>query len=427
MFFIPKKKKIEYMKSPLGEITIDEGKLDSKSFTAKNLEISASQAQEWGGLVENQLLVLDNGKKESIVNLRLTEKDHSRVSIDIRQDFLGQTKVSKLEGLIMSKFMVQKKAKVVAGIITLPQCHRSFIEKSGATHLQLVNNLSGSSMDIPLEKIEFQEMNEDSIRMNRFHRQMLCNDYPKLISAYQYETLCKATTDEAERGMIEKLYGKNSQVNRERLMEEGITSTELSNILMKSQMNTLSIYPVIDGKLKLSLLKRVKELLLKLYIHDTRQTLKVIRPYETDEFNRVVRMTKSSFDLLGIDDTDVVIVAYRNKRAKVRALMLDDQDIIKELNVIDSTTELDMAIGIPVSVRDELGIPNIEYACEVYRDKDYLMRKNVSLQFLTLVGTLITVEQMNLPPVWKGICLVIVMPLTMYFVLSEIRNKVTTW
>lgn len=415
------------MKNPLGSLNIGEGKLDSKSFTARTLEMSASQAKEWGDLVENQLLILDNGEKESIVNLKLTENDHCRVSIDIRKDFLGKVKVAKLDYPMASNFIVQKKAKVMAGVITLPKSHEGFFDKSSLTHLQLVNNLSGCSMDIPMEKIEFEEMSEDSIRLNRYHRQMLCNDYPKLISAYQYETLCGRIGDEKERMIIEKLYGNNGQVNKERLMTEGITSTELSTILKKSHMNSLSIYPVIEEKLKLSTFKRIKELLLKLYIHDTRQILKVIRPYETDEFNRVVRMTKSSFDLLGIDDTDVVILAYRNKRAKVRALILEDVDIIKELNAIDSTTELDMAIAIPVSVRDELGIPNIEYACEVYRDKDYLMRKNVSLQFLTLVGTLITVEQMNFSPLWKGICLVIAVPLTMYFMLSEIRNKVTTW
>lgn len=414
------------------DYTSNISKLNSALYTieinnnlAKNLEV-----------LENELVLLiyNNSLHQpetKIVHVVINNNTSNSVSNDIKVSaelkkiiVKGSTvKLTKIKNFKFNTYLLQHKDKVYKNIMTLsPETKFFFNEYPNTNTFQFINTLNGNSINIKKDKIEFDDaLKPNQIRLNTFYRQLLETAYPKQLSNYYYSKLDDNLI------LLKDLYKSQKSITDQKdTIKTYNDKLELQKKFKESGLNNLVIYPIITEH-KFNIIDIIKEYILKIFISDSSLILKVIRPYETDEFNNVVRLTKSSLELLGMEETDVLEINYKNSKITARALLIDEFDSINETNMILSNSELNMSVGIPLELRSKLNIDNIGSTCEVKRDKLYLLRKNISLQFLSIMGSFITINQLDLDIdiKIKFLITLISFPIISYFLLSSVRNKVT--
>ena len=156
--------------------------------------------------------------------------------------------------------------------------------------------------------------------------------------------------------------------------------------------------------------------------------LSAIRPYKIDDARDIVRLSEDTMTLLGISETDSVIISYKDKSCKAVAMKMDSYDLMKETNIIDSETDLDIAVGIPAPLRKQLGIGDIETEVCVIRDTPFIIKKNLNIQLLSVLGLLLAVFQIGgnsncLIMIKIAVCIVM-LPVILMVSLSQERSKV---
>ena len=156
--------------------------------------------------------------------------------------------------------------------------------------------------------------------------------------------------------------------------------------------------------------------------------LTAIRPYKIDDARNIVRLSEDTMTLLGIKETDSVIISYLNSSCKAVAMKMDSYDLMKETNIIDSETDLDITIGIPAPLRKQLGIGDIETEVSVIRDTPFIIKKNLNIQMLSVLGLLLAVFQIGsssqrLLLIKIAVCIVM-LPVIIMISLSQERSKV---
>lgn len=153
--------------------------------------------------------------------------------------------------------------------------------------------------------------------------------------------------------------------------------------------------------------------------------LSAVRPYKIDDSRDIIRLSGDTMALLGIEETDRVIVKYKNKVCKASAMRIDTFELMKETNILDSETDLDIIVGIPAPMRHELGIGDVETEVVVARDTVFLFNKNLNIQMLSVLGLLLTVFQIgNGAYMLKAIISLSLLPFIIYISLSRERSKV---
>ena len=156
--------------------------------------------------------------------------------------------------------------------------------------------------------------------------------------------------------------------------------------------------------------------------------LTAIRPYKIDDARDIVRLSEDTMTLLGIKETDSVIISYKNTSCKAVAMRMDSYELMKETNIIDSETDLDITVGIPAPLRKQLGIGDIETEVSVIRDTPFIIKKNLNIQMLSVLGLLLAVFQIGshsrrLVMIKTAIC-VVMLPVIIMISLSQERSKV---
>ena len=230
--------------------------------------------------------------------------------------------------------------------------------------------------------------------------------------------------------MLNKYNENEKALTGEIIREEKDTYNHKKNIkkvLNECGYPKLALYPIereCTNKHKFK--DRFMEKILDIIIGGNKIYLKCVRPYETDESSNVVRVSRSTLDLLGIDETDNLIISYRDKKIKARALVIDEIESIKETNILQSESELNVCIGIPAHIRQQLGINKINVCCNAERDKRYLFKKNLNIQFISILATILAVKQTfsNNNKV-VIILLLFLIPCSVYIILSAVRNKIS--
>ena len=226
--------------------------------------------------------------------------------------------------------------------------------------------------------------------------------------------------------------------------EEFSLQSELYKILKTDGYETVYIYPEIssygrrrdaDGWLTRIILNYLgwavgkKEVLLK-----------CARPYNVDEVSNIVRLSAGKMMILGIEPTDVVVLKYHGKKVKARVLPFDvdnDWREIKMTNLVggeEDKVEVETMVGIPVGIRNALGIPDVNVTVTVERDVRYVFRKNNSLQFLPIVALIISVFDLSssfleMLPTWQQCLVALILtalgtPFVFYIMLSGERARV---
>ena len=153
--------------------------------------------------------------------------------------------------------------------------------------------------------------------------------------------------------------------------------------------------------------------------------LSAARPYKLDDARDIVRLSEDTMILLGIEETDRVIIKYKDQTCKACAMKIDSFELMKETNIVDSEIDIDIMVGIPAPLRSQLGIGDIETEVTIKRDTMFLFNKNLNIQMLSVLGLLLAVYQIGEGNFkLKSILCISMLPIIIYVSLSQERSKV---
>ncbi len=153
--------------------------------------------------------------------------------------------------------------------------------------------------------------------------------------------------------------------------------------------------------------------------------LRVGRPCPTDENSDIVRIMPTTMKILGIGETDKVIVRHRGHEVTLRALPFDSFEVLKNSNVlVYDDADASTLIGIPSRYRVELGIYSLNSIVTAERDMKYLFIKNSNVQLLPIIAVIFTIIQTFQDTAARILLSCILVPLAIYVSLSQERLKV---
>lgn len=362
---------------------------------------------------------------ENLAGNHIALNSSNRAALIETEDIFVQ-KIFKVE---FNKVNIQQVEHISGGFITISQKNKDWIEKHGVNQFELKNEITCASIDININKIKYSEFDENSIKLNYFHRLILECDLPQKISSHHYEKY-KIMLEKKENHLelLNKYFENEKALTGEVIKSEKDAYNHKKNIkkvLSECGYPKLALYPIeVENDNRNLFINRLVESILDIIIGSNKTQLKCIRPYETDESSNVVRLSKSTLDLLGIDETDNLIISYRGKCVKARALVIGEIESIKETNILQSESELNVCIGIPAHIRREIGISVINVCCNVERDKSYLFKKNLNIQFISILATVLAVKQTFNNNKIVFILLLLLLPCSIYMILSSVRNRI---
>ena len=202
----------------------------------------------------------------------------------------------------------------------------------------------------------------------------------------------------------------------------------LGDVDLKNSHIILLPYPNINCDHN-SILRRLLNRILKVYVGKVNIGLIAKRTYQSDESFNLVRISGDIMKLLGIKDTDFVKITYLNTSCYTRVLPIDNDKKIREQNNENGALpifEFENIVCIPASIRYELGIPSVKTNCsvKVERDMGYIFKKNINQQILPIILILFSTEIFvnGRELIIKIIIALISLPITMYFNLSNERS-----
>ena len=426
------------IENELIEVRISSERLSAVGLPLNIIEFS-NELMEKYDIGENQNINLIDVKNATIkiCCVKYNEKlkgNFIALNLSDRKNFSESSNIyiQKKSNIKFNKISVQSVDDILEGYITIPESYKSWGEKHGGKEFELMNEITGASMDISFDKIKYDnKIGESSIKLNYFQRLVLEGDLPQKIPKYHYEKFktmlaedddkLAVLTNHYENGKaltVEVLKTHKDSYNHKKVVKE---------VLGKAGYPVLGLYPISrEEKAKENFICRVIDKILDITIGSNKIYLKCIRPYETDESSNVVRLAKGTLELLGVDETDNLIISYRNKKVKARALMINEIESIKETNIFQTESELNACIGIPAHIRKKLGINKINVCCNVERDKRYLFEKNLNIQFISIIATVLAVKQnFNYNNKIVAILLLICIPFSIYLIFSTVRNRIS--
>lgn len=337
--------------------------------------------------------------------------------------------VAKLQTINFDRVMTQKVDDVFSECVSLSPGQYSLIDSSYSQY-QLIHPATGSTYIINTEKlICSQNTPLGAVRLSMMQRKLLAQDAPVAIKpALCRQIISDSRLSPEEQTLIDELYSDDRLcTDPTRAQSEAIKKA-----LAKVGYYRLSLLPVFESYMHdytkdTSIFGRV----LKFIVGGSNMVLKSARPYFIDENKLAVRLSRENMNLLGIEDMDEVIVSCRNRSVKAKAMCADSLDEVRSNNIIGHDSDGDTIIGIPVFLRKQLGVRDLNVSVKVSRSTRFLFRKNLNIQLLptiALLFTLIQTFQNHLHTVKDYLILSAVffaiLPVVIYIVFSEVRNKV---
>ena len=181
----------------------------------------------------------------------------------------------------------------------------------------------------------------------------------------------------------------------------------------------LKLVPVCDS---ISYLKRksIWGSIVDFYVGKSTISLRCTRPYENDEGADVVRLSPANMKLLGVEEMDKVILRYKNKSKKCRVLPLEDKEEFFKTN---APTSIDLSIGVPAHVRNELGVYDLNSSIKVDRDTSFILRRSINEQIVPILLTVFSSKALAGNDIWISVLLsLLAIPIVTYLNLSSKRN-----
>lgn len=286
------------------------------------------------------------------------------------------------------------------------------------TQFEITNNITHESLILKKSHIRVDaNLPKGTIRLNRKQRCFLSTDLLQYLTIEQVEQLknCNITNEELAIVMQvypeEKDYELQSHIPFEK-------QKEAFAIIKKYLQPVITFHPVVESfchKKRNGFAKAIADF----YVGKSTIALMCKRPYESDESSNVVRMTNSNMKLLGLEETDMVTLTYKNKSIKCRVLQLDDA---KKFDAVNTPIDTNLAIGIPSHLRKKLGMPYIDSCVKIDRDTKYILQKSINEQVVPILLTLFSTNALFESAFLSILLSVLLVPIVVFLNLSSKRN-----
>lgn len=399
-------------------IEIDSSKVKyskTKNFTMRNeITFKCKREGSINGFFENEYVELhyDNGEKEKclvsysfddsrddgcdiVISKRLKKMNEEETEVRL-------LKIESMKHYKVRKYSIAKVEHLEEVVVKLPVCHEKWYENPMYKGIELVNNFNGSSVYFPKESVIIEsEDNGDfncfdwinDISLSYEFRNILDIELPVYITEY-YLYNVKEKSSAEKKHLIDKLYkSEESNVSYENYYEAKSNFKKIVNGI-NDEISMVSVYPIYNFEIKDENrnIKIYFDKFLKIIIRNKIKIKKVIRPYSIDESDNVVRLSINSIKQIGIEEGDRIIIRnlIRDLSVSAKVLEMADFDEICQENRIKSKQDLNLYIGIPAHLRNELKLDYINSCVTIERDMYFLFRKHMNNQVESMVGTMIS-------------------------------------
>jgi hypothetical protein len=299
---------------------------------------------------------------------------------------------------------------------------------------KLYNRIDGIDINIGHIGIKTDTTLPDRIFLNYFQRHLMNVNTPKkVIMKSEFDFYVNNSSNILNESEIEILKDSYEyKIGFYEIKIEELNNIKLKNICKKLDLDKIEIVELRDKivKKKSNLIKRyykrLKNFVLKKLVNNIPISMRVGRPLPTDETSDIVRLMPDTMKILGIEDTDRVVIKRRDKEIRLRAMSFDSLEIIKWSNVL-VFDEMDafVLIGIPARYRVELDIFSLNSIVSVERDMSHIFNKNLSIQLMPIIAVVFTVFQTFSDSFIRAVLNIILIPVAMYLALSQERVKVS--
>lgn len=358
----------------------------------------------------------------------------------LNQDVMPRDRVVLIpqQPLHYAKTPLQKLERVNSNEIVIPKQDYDQLDMR-FSHYRVACPSTGCAIVIAKDQLQpYEPAPTDviGVRLSRYQRMLLRLHAPLELSDVWRDRVNNAQLDDDTKKLILDTYASA-------LRDPDLdfpTERKIFNQLSKLGFGAIEITPMLDTlcgdedsagfreKLR-DVTTKVRRQATEKVFGSVESTLRGVRPYDLDESRSVVRLSADTMSLLGVEPTDMVRITYGQKEISARVQSIDSPETIRGNSFIGEYETIDNLIGIPAVMRDQLGMPGIDECVNVRRDTDYLVRKHLNLQFLSIVAWLFAVVEvgptLGISVGFSVVVFVAVLPLVIYIALSSERNKVT--
>lgn len=419
------------------------GKLSATYYSHDSLGLNSAWALELGLRNGQHVAVFDATRSTRadchVRFLRETPAGKALLTVKLREalgmpvDALDELVVAPLVGVGYDKVGLQSLENVTDNRLYLPRRDFELIDRRYAYYL-LGCLETGCTLPVRTEDIAClaDDKSQTTMRLNRYQRLLLRLEAPlEMPLAVKQHVLADPRLDDDQREAIETVYEDGRRPDDLDYDTERTVYAALANIgFLRVELTPVaeSYIPTAAKPGMGEKLNGVGRAISDAYLGASSLTLRCVRPYDVDESRTVVRLSPDTMALLGIDETDQVVLRNGDVRVEARVLTLDNREELEKTNLIGSWESADVLVGVPASLRHKLGVKGVGTCIEVERDTGYLFMKNLNLQFLTMLGLFLTILQtvpaFGVDPVVATIAFVILLPIVIYIVLSGERKRV---
>lgn len=324
----------------------------------------------------------------------------------------------------VSNITIQMVEKVKDGLITL---NAQAYDQLPARYDKLVINHvhTGAKLCVPKRFIDKDSaLKKGTVRLNYYHRQLL--NLPELHKESYTLQEAEMIRDRIKRtGRMDIPEKINALLEQARAETQTDLGSEFIQLLKESGYTDLQLSAVFDEKEPFGLkFGKAIEKLCDFFAGGCEVLLKTGRPYQIDENRDIVRISPDNAALLGIEETDQVILKHKNRSVKAKAMIIDSFEFMKKTNILSGESELETMIGIPAHIRRRLRIGDLETVVTVKRDSPYLFIKNLNIQFLPVIALWLTLFQISDDYLKMSVIFLVCLPFVVYIMLSTERSKV---
>ena len=387
--------------------------------------------------IENEIVRLKTSA-EGEISCFVSYKDYGRDKGDIffskkiKDRISESTNLVSIESMPQIKFRTPRLASVdnvkSSNVVIYSKNKIIDIDDPKIIGINIVNNLNGASIYVEKKNIIYQyDKEEDAIHLNHEHRMMLDLELPGFINQYYLDIIKKDNKDDD----FNKYYVDETQ-NVCYSCEEDYVAVKkyIGKVLCNHNIFQLSVYPVYKvAEVKRNIINRISYSYLKGLIRTKTKKKTVIRPYSIDESDKIVRLTTNSLKQIGADENDFIVLKNPISKniLKVKAMAMDDETAIFQENRIRSSQYLNLCIGIPLHIRNELELESLNSTVEIERDLGFIFKKHLNSQIQSLIGVLLSFIAIK-DYVNNGIIVamisIVLLVILIYISFSDIRERI---